>query len=146
MAEPNKFSLKFIREEQHLMLPTVTSIKLTQNLYNALFQYILTEEKEALLKKFIEMLEKHIKRKDRAPFSMPIADLEFLDEGLDELRLLNWMEIPVAVYEICWDEAVQIENHEEELENVLSWLERLMIFSRPADSNMIWVYPYALVR
>lgn len=75
MAEPNKFSLKFIREEQqHLMLPTITSIKLTQNLHNALFQYILTEEKEALLKKFIEMLEKHIKRKD-APFSMPIADL-----------------------------------------------------------------------
>jgi len=146
LLELNKFSLKFIREEQHLMLPTITSIKLTQNLYDALFQYVLTAEKEELLKKFIEILEKHIKRKDRAPFSMPIAELEFLDDGLDELRLLNWMEIPVAVFEIAWDEAVKADNYEEELEKVLSWLEGLMIFSHPADSNMIWVYPYALVR
>jgi len=143
---PNSFRLDFIREEQHLMLPTITSIKLTQNLYDTLFQYVITEEKEALLKKVISMLESHIKRKDQAPFSMPIADLEFLDEGLEELRLLNWMEIPVAIFQLSLDPNIKEEDYANELDKVLTWLEGLMIFSRPEESLLLRVYPYVLVR
>ena len=146
MPVPNNIRLDFIREEQHLMLPTVTSIKLTQNLYDALFQYVITEEKEELLKKLIGMLESHIKRRDQAPFSMPVADLEFLDEGLEELRLLNWMEVPVAIFQLTLDANIKEENYADELEKVLTWLEGLMIFSRPEESMLIRVYPYVLVR
>jgi hypothetical protein len=143
---PNNFRLDFIREEQHLMLPTVTSIRLTQNLYDALFQYVITEEKESLLEKLIRMLESHIKRRDRAPFSVPVTDLEFLDEGLEELRLLNWMEVPVAIFQLTLDANIKEEDYQDELEKVLTWLEGLMIFSKPEDSMLIRVYPYVLVR
>ncbi len=145
MPTPSSFSLKFLREEQHLMLPTVTTIKLTQSLYDALFQYVLTPEQEVLLKQFIGMLEDHIKSKDRSPFSVPIKDLEFLDEGLEELRLLNWIEIPVAVFELTIEDATTI-NFEEQNQYIADLLERLTIFSRPADSNLIWIYPYIMVR
>ncbi|MEA4923840.1 MAG: hypothetical protein VB084_00900 [Syntrophomonadaceae bacterium] len=146
MAVPNHFKLDFIREEQHLMLPTITSIKLTQNLYDVLFQYVITEEREELLKKFIGMMEDHIKRKDQAPFSTPIADLEFLDEGLEELRLLNWIEIPVAIFQVTLDPDIKDEDQAEELEKITTWLEGLMVFSWSADSRQIRVYPYTLVR
>lgn len=146
MSVPNKFRLDFIREEQHLMLPTVTSIKLTQNLYDILFQYVIIEEKEELLKKFIYMLETHIKRKDHTPFSMPISKLEFLDEGLEELRLLNWMEIPVGIFRLELDPDTKEEDFQEELEKALTWLEGFMIFSRNEDPTLIQVYPYLLVR
>ncbi len=145
MPTTSSFSLKFLREEQHLMLPTVTSIKLTQSLYDALFQYVLTQEQEELLKKFIGMMEDHIKSKDRSPFSVPIQDLEFLDEGLEELRLLNWLEIPVAVFELVIEE-VSPDNIEEQNQYIVDLLERLSIFSRPANTNLIWVYPYVMVR
>lgn len=146
MPVPNNFRLDFIREEQHLMLPTITTIRLIQNLYDTLFQYVITEEKEELLKKVIGMMESHVKRKDQAPFSMPIAELEFLDEGLEELRLLNWIEIPVAIFKLSLDANIKEEDYADELDKVLTWLESLMIFSRPEDSMMIRVYPYVLVR
>lgn len=146
MPAPNNFRLDFIREEQHLMLPTITTFKLTQNLYDALFQYVITEEKEELLKKVIGMMESHIKRKDQAPFSMPIEELEFLDEGLEELRLLNWIEIPIAIFQLSLDANIKEEDYADELDKVLTWLESLMIFSRPEESMLIRVYPYVLVR
>ena len=146
MPAPNNFRLDFLREEQHLMLPTVTSIKLTQNLYDILFQYVITEEKEELLKKIIGMMESHIKRRDQAPFSMPISELEFLDEGLQELRLLNWIEIPVAIFQLSLDASIKEEDYADELEKVLTWLQGFMIFSRPEESLLIRVYPYELVR
>ena len=140
------FQLDFIRSEQHLMLPTISSIRLTQDLYDVLFQYVVTEEKEKLLEKFIVMLESHIKRKDKAPFSRPISELEFLDEGLQELKLLNWMEIPVAVFRLSLDESINNDNYTEELDKILTYLEGLMIFSRPVDNDQLWVYPFILVR
>ncbi|MDD4801753.1 MAG: hypothetical protein PHF24_02245 [Syntrophomonas sp.] len=140
------FKLDFLRQEQHLMLPTITSILLTQNLYDVLFQYLITEEKEEKLKKIIKMLEDHIKRKDRAPFSMPISSLDFLDEGLVELRLLNWMEITVAVSQVVFDEDIAAEDYEDELEKVLNRMEQYIVFSRPEKSNLIWVYPINMVR
>lgn len=146
MHEPNKFKMNFLGQEQHLMLPSITSIILAQNLYDVLFQYPNTEEKEEQLKKFIGMLENHIKRKDRAPFSMPISSLEFLDEGLEEMRMLNWMEIPVAVFQILLDDSIEEDAYEDEFEKVLNWVEDLMIFSRPEHSDLIWVYPFNLVR
>jgi len=128
------------------MLPTINSIIITQTLYDTLFQYLITPEKEELLKKFIKMMEDHIKSKDNAPFSQPVSALEFLDEGLEELRLLNWMEIPVTVWEISLDESLGEDVYQDELEKVLNLLEDLMIFSRPDKGNMLWVYPYSLVR
>ena len=127
------------------MLPTLTTIKLTQNLYDALFQYVLTEDQEARLKKFINILEEHIKRKDQTPFSVPIKDLEFLDDGLGELRLLNWQEIPVTVFELVLPESGE-GDEEERMEPIIDLLERLAIFTRPGDNNLIWIYPYAMVR
>ncbi len=146
MPELKNFKLTLLRQEQHLMLPTVTTIVLTQNLYDILFQYLITEEKEEKLKKIIGMMEAHIKRKDQAPFSMPISALEFLDEGLEELRMLNWMEIPVAVFQISLDDNIAKDCYEDELEKILNGMEELMIFSRPEQSDLIWVYPYQLVR
>jgi predicted transcriptional regulator len=146
MTELKKFKLNFIRSEQHLMLPTVTSIKLAQNLYDVLFQYLITEEKEEQLKKLINLLEIHIKSKDRSPFSIAISELDFLDEGLQELRLLNWMEIPVAIFKLSLDASIAKDDYQEELEKILTYLEALMIYSKPADSDLIQVYPYVLVR
>lgn len=146
MPEITDFSLEFVKEEQHLMLPTVASIKLTQNLYDVLFQYLISEEQEAKLKRFIDMLEAHIKRKDQAPFSMPIAELEFLDEGLEELRLLNWMEVPVAVFRLSLPAEVAETDYPDAVELTLGMLDRLMVFSHPAEGDLIWVYPYLLVR
>jgi hypothetical protein len=140
------YQLVHLREEQHLMLPTVTSIKLTQQLYDVLFQYLITDEQEVLLKKFIDMLEGHIKRKDRSPFSVPIADLSFLDEGLQELRMLNWMEIPVTVFQLTLDEDPNSPAYTDLLERCLDQLERIMVFSHRTESDLIWSYPYQLVR
>ncbi len=145
MSAPAGFDLKFVREEQHLMLPPLTPFRLTQSLYDALFQYILTKDQEAQLQKFIDMLEEHIKRKDQTPFSVPIEDLEFLDEGLQELRLLNWSEIPVAVFELVLSESGDADQ-EETIEPISDLLTRLTIFKRPAGSSLIWVYPYTMVR
>jgi len=143
---PANFDLKFLREEQHLMLPTITSIRLTQSLYDALFQYILTDDQEVKLQRFITMLEEHIKRKDQTPFSVPIEDLAFLDEGLQELRLLNWSEIPVAVFELIMPDAVAAEDLEANVDRVLDLLGRLIMFTRLPGSNLLLVYPYTMVR
>ncbi len=144
MSAPTGFDLKFVREEQHLMLPPLTPFRLTQSLYDALFQYILTKEQEEKLQKFIDMLEEHIKRKDQTPFSVPIQELAFLDEGLQELRMLNWSEIPVAVFELVLPESG--DDQEETIEPISDLLTRLTIFKRPAGSSFIWVYPYTMVR
>ncbi|MEN6460698.1 MAG: hypothetical protein ABFC94_04910 [Syntrophomonas sp.] len=145
MQETAKFQLRFLNQEQHLMLPTVTSIIITQNLYDILFQYVITEEKEVKLKEFIKMLESHIKSKSSGPFSLSLSDLEFLDDGLEELKLLNWMEVPVKVFEleiegICQDNEI----YEEELGKIFDLLEELITFNRKMNSNQIYVYPMKL--
>lgn len=146
MPEIANFKLEFIKEEQHLMLPTVTSIKLTQDLYDVLFQYLVTEEQEVLLKRFIDMMESHIKSKARAPFSRPVEELEFLDEGLQELRMLNWMEVPVAVFKLVLDENIAAEDSDPAVEGITDLLERIAVFSQPDDGDLIWIYPYLMVR
>ncbi|NLO03398.1 MAG: hypothetical protein GX126_13950 [Bacteroidales bacterium] len=134
------FSLEFLGQEKHLLLPNVTSIILTQNLYDILFQYVISEEKEEQLKLFINMLETHIKSKSRAPFSVPLSDLEFLDEGLQELRLLNWMEVPVSVFRVSLPEDAS----EEDYENTFDLLKEIFTFNRKVNTSDIYIYPQNL--
>lgn len=145
MHEP-QFQLNFIGREQHMMLPTVTSIILTQNLYEILFQYVITEEKEEQLKEFISLLENHIKSKSQGPFSRPLSELAFLEEGLEELKLLNWLEIPVGLFEIKIDgTSADQEISEKQLEEILDLLPQYLTFNRKGKSNQIYVYPQGLV-
>lgn len=138
MPSSKQFKLNFLRMEQHILLPNTTSIILAQNLYQVLFQYVIDPEKEAQLKYFIGKLESHIKSKPRAPFSMSLDELDFLGEGLQELRLLNWLESPVAVFEI--ELVNKANNSEEELEGIYELLTDLFTFNKKADSNIIYVY------
>jgi len=140
------FQLNFIKQEQHLMLPRTSSIILTQNLYDILFQYVITPEKEAKLDHFIKLLENHIKSKAMAPFSLPVSELEFLEEGLEELRLLNWVEIPVAVFQINLDACLDKEGYQDEIDKITQFLESLMIVRRYSGSDLVYVYPASLVR
>lgn len=138
MHTARNFRLNFLTQEQHIMLPNTTSIILVQNLYDVLFQYVIDPDKEASLKYFIEKLETHIKSKPRAPFSMPISELDFLGEGLQELRLLNWLESPVSLFEVEVMDAG--ENEEEELEKIYDLLGDLLTFNKKPEGNCIYVY------
>jgi hypothetical protein len=138
MQEFKKFQLNYLRQEQHIMLPNTTSIVLTQNLYDILFQYVINPEKEEKLKLFIDKLETHIKSKPKAPFSMPITDLDFLGDGIEELRLLNWLQSQVFVFEVKILE--DCENEQEEMGKILELLTDMFTFNRQADSNLIYVY------
>ncbi|WP_054696656.1 hypothetical protein [Syntrophomonas palmitatica] len=142
MQELPGFELKFIQIEEHLLLPNVTSIKVVQHLYDVLFQYAITEEYEQKLKVFISRLEEHIKQKLQIPFSMPLSDLQFLDEGLEELRLLNWMQQPLARFEIIFTD--KIENEDEALETVLDQLQNYLNFKRVANSKELLVFPLGI--
>jgi hypothetical protein len=141
MQDIPAFQLKFIGQEEHLLLPTITSIRVVQHLYDVLFQYAITPEKEEKIKSFIGQMEAHIKSKPKAPFSMPLSELGFLDEGLQELKLLNWMQLPASSFEIITDN-----NDEEEIEKVLQLLESIFTFNRKGESNIILVYPQGLTR
>lgn len=146
MSEIPKFSLRCLKQELHLMLPEVTSILLVQKLYDILFQYVVTPEKEKQLEYFIKLLEKYIKSKPKGPFSMAVDELEFLEEGLQELKLLNWREIPVSLFEIVMEEtSPEQENYSEQVEAIISFLEGLVLLSRSKSSpGQIYVYPAAL--
>jgi len=146
MQIPMNFQLNFIKQEQHLMLPRTSSIVLTQNLYDILFQYVITPEKEAKLDNFIKILENHIKSKAVAPFSLPVSELEFLEEGLEELKLLNWAEIPVTVFQVNLDACLNKESYEDEIEKIVNLLETMMIVRRYSGSDLVYVYPSSLMR
>jgi len=137
MQEFPAFQLNYLGQEEHLLLPNVTSIKVVQHLYDVLFQYAITPEEEAKLQSFIELMESHIKSKPKAPFSMPLSKLEFLDEGLEELKLLNWMQLEASVFEIV------TAGNDEELERIIEMLESMLVFNRKGD-NIIYVYPKGL--
>jgi hypothetical protein len=124
--------LYFQGYEQHVCLPKYTPFILTQNLYEVLFQYVIDPEHEKNLRAFIERLENYIKSRNRAPFSVPRSELEFLQEGLQELRMLNWAEIPVAVFrlETDADAAADYEN-----------LSALMTCAFRPETSTLYVYP-----
>lgn len=139
MKEPN-FKIEFVRSEKHFLMPTFKTVYLAQNLYDILFQYVVNPEREEMLKLFLSKLEKHIKSKSKAPFSIPYSDLEFLEEGLQELRLLNWMELDVAVCN------VNVDGDQEAFEKTLALLENFITFNRVEDTNSIYVYPSGLTK
>lgn len=142
MPDITSFSLRFVEQKEHLLLPNVTSIKVVQHLYDVLFQYAITVEQEQKLKTFIDRIESHIKTKPRTPFSMPLTDLEFLDEGLEELRLLNWMQESLAIFDIVLDDPT--DNEAEIQEGILEMLESYMTFNRIPGTNQIIIYPQGL--
>ncbi|HQA07451.1 MAG TPA: hypothetical protein PLM20_05810 [Syntrophomonadaceae bacterium] len=137
MQSINTFTLTMVRCEKHLVLPTVTSIVLVQNLYDILFQYVIDAQKEEMLKAFIDRLEQHIKSKPTTPFSAPLEDLEFLNDGLEELRLLNWMEVPVTVFALEMKDT----DNEDIREAVIEHLRQLMIVRPVPGTNLLYVYP-----
>lgn len=139
MQDIPAFQLNFLGQEEHLLLPNVTSIKVVQHLYDVLFQYAITPEEEEKLQSFIGLMEAHIKSKPKAPFSMPVSKLEFLDEGLQELKLLNWMQLKASIFEI-----VTASNNEQEIEKILELLESMFTFNRQDKSNIIYAYPMGL--
>lgn len=142
MSEIPDFSLHFKKRELHLMLPEVTSILLTQNLYDILFQYVITPEKEEKLKNFIKIVETYIKSKPRGPFSLPLAELEFLGEGLDELKLLNWRQVPVSTFDIIPTLPADQPDFPEELDNICNYLQSIIVFNRCSNNtSQIYVYP-----
>ncbi len=140
MIDLKTFNLSFIRKEKHFILPTVKTIIIAQNLYDILFQYMITPEREENLRLFLSKLEKHIKSKPRAPFSIPYSELEFLEEGLQELRLLNWMELDVAICEI------KVDGDDSDLEAILDELANFVIFNQVENTNRLYIYPASLTR
>ena len=144
LAKDNLFTLKLVREERHLALPTVTSLVLVKEIHDVLYQYLVDEEKERLLNMFLDKLKRHIDREKEGngPFSVPIQELEFLEqEGLDELKYMNWIEMPVYVFEIGLNVEPSDESFEERLESVLSLLNELVVYNRIPGTNLINVYP-----
>lgn len=137
-----EFKLILVKQDTHLRLPTVTSIIVVQNLYDILFQYLIDAEQESRLKQLIGLMETHIKSKSRAPFSIPVEDLEFLGEGLEELKLLNWAEVAVTVFRV--EVAEQGETSEEDMEPILELLDSLFTYKRVGESDQIYVYPSRL--
>lgn len=144
MLETPKFSLQFIKKENHLMLPEVTSILVTQKLYDILFQYVITPEKEKQLENFINILGQYIKSKPSGPFSLPVTELEFLEEGLQELKLLNWREVPVFLFQIVSQDSVDEDNYADHLETVLDLLAGMVFFNRSTTAGQIYIYPTGL--
>jgi len=138
----DSYSLKFIREETHMVLPTISSIIITQTLYDILFQYAISKEKEEKLETMIRKMEAHIKSKVKAPFSMSLAELGFIDDGLEELRLLNWAEVPVCIFEV---ETPAGPLDEDEWECLADQLDRLITFS-PVEGveHIIKVFPISI--
>ncbi|MEQ8176074.1 MAG: hypothetical protein ABRQ26_13520 [Syntrophomonadaceae bacterium] len=146
MSQLYPFTVNYLGQEQHLVLPTVTSIVLVQNLYDVLFQYVLTPEQEKNLESFIKRLEAHIKKKSRAPFSIPVQELEFLGDGLEELQLLNWMELPILKFSVVLkdDQARSQEQEEEIMVQIMESFQDYMIISRIENSRVFFSYPYRL--
>lgn len=137
-----EFRLVYIKRDTHLRLPAITSVIVVQNLYDILFQYLIDPDLETRLKELISRMESHIKSKSRAPFSLPVADLEFLGEGMEELKLLNWAEIPVATFAI--ESTVPDDTlNQEDMEEILDYLEDIFTFKHVQD-NLLYVYPARL--
>ncbi len=131
------YSLEYLRRETHLVLPRYSPFTLSRNIYDLLFQYVLTPERETLLKNFIQKLETYTKTKPDAPFSIALQDLEFLGEGWQELKLLNWFEVPVTVFALHMQEGATAED----LEQAQDELRNLMLLNPSEDGKEIIVFP-----
>lgn len=140
------FNLKYIATEEHFMMPTLTTLVMTQQLYDILFQYLLTPEQEKQLMDFIGLIQKYLDNKahQKAPFSVNKAELDFLEDGLEELRMLCWQTIPVYVFEVevCEDSASpSYQTARDQMENILM---DLFVYTWRGQ-NQILVYPPSIV-
>ncbi len=135
------FSMRYIGKEDHLMMPSLTKLVVTQSLYDMLFQYVLTPEKEQRLLDFINQIRTHMNDNAyrNSPFSVPVAEMEFLEEGLEELKLLCWQLAPVYVFEIELSVSSSSAEYEEARDKVDQVLSDLFIYNWQGE-NRILVY------
>lgn len=138
MDPAKNFSLNYLRAENHLLMPTRSSILITQQLYDILFQYCITPAKEKQLLEFIHLMETHIKNKDQTPFSIPVEELAGFEEGVEELRLLSWYERPVHVFAMEMDGS---ELDSDSWEATLEMLATIMICRAGMQKGELYVFP-----
>jgi len=142
------FELKLLREEKHLALPNLTSLVLIKEIQDVLYQYLVSEEKERLLNAFLDRLRAHLslERDGNGPFSILIDDLQFLEEeGLEELKYLNWVEIPVYVFEVKGRIAPDNDDYPEFFTTVNQILDELLVYNWVPGTNLIYAYPQSLL-
>ena len=135
------FSLEYLRKETHLVLPRYSPYIITEQIYDLLFQYVLTPEREILLKNFIQKLEAYIKSRPEAPFSISLEALSFLGEGWQELKFLNWAEIPVSVFAAHFPENLS----EEEKEKQIAEIHHLILVNYEPETQIFYAYPRGMV-
>ncbi len=135
------FGMRFIGKEDHLLMPPLTKLVVTQSLYDILFQYMLTPEQEQSLLNFLNRIQKHLAENPyrRTPFSVRVDELEFLEEGIKELKLLCWQQAPVHLFEIDYPEAATEEERERLKDQTEQILAELFVYNWQGD-DLILVY------
>lgn len=135
------FTMKYIGKEDHLMMPPLSKLVVTQALYDMLFQYVLTPEKEKNLLDFINRIEVHQKSNQyrSTPFSLPVEELQFLEEGIEELKLLCWQLVPVHIFEIDIPALPSSEDYDKAKDQIEQILTDLFVFNWQGE-NQILVY------
>lgn len=135
------FNMKYLGKEDHLMMPSLTKLVVTQTLYDILFQYVFTPEKEQKLLDFINRIQAHMS--DNAyrntPFSIPVSEMQFLEEGLEELKLLCWQVVPVYVFDIEFSVPLSSPEYEAVKDQVELVLSDLFVYNWQGE-NRILVY------
>ena len=123
------------------MMPPLSKLVVTQALYDMLFQYVLTPEKEKNLLDFINRIEVHQKSNQyrSTPFSLPVEELQFLEEGIEELKLLCWQLVPVHIFEIDIPALPSSEDYDKAKDQIEQILTDLFVFNWQGE-NQILVY------
>ena len=133
------FNMRYLGKEDHLVMPPLTKLVATQALYDMLFQYVLTPEKEQKLLDFINRIHAHLS--DNAyrntPFSVPVAEMQFLEEGLEELKLLCWQVMPVHVFEIEYSVPVSSPDFEPIKDQVELILSDICVYNWQGDDRIL---------
>jgi len=135
----NSFSLKYIGKEDHLIMPSLTKLVVTQTLYDILFQYVIEPEKERKLLEFIERIRTHMS--DNAyrntPFSVPVTEMQFLEEGLEELKLLCWQVAPVYTFAVEFPLSPEAEGYEAVRDEVGQILSDLFVYNWQGNDRIL---------
>lgn len=142
------FLLEWGDSEEHWMLPELTALVSVQGLYDILFQYLITEEKEKLLTAFTQKVEYYLTYRrtglGNGPFSVPVDELAFLEEGVEELRYLQWHKVPVYQVKVLNNNGGT--PSPQEWDNIEQVLGTTLIYNRISsdDYSSIYVYPVSL--
>lgn len=73
------------------------------------------------------------------PFSVPVNEMQFLEEGIEELKLLCWQVVPVYVFEIEFSVPVSSSEFEAVKDQVDLVLSDLFVYNWQGE-NRILVY------